>query len=59
MENTKTEKEIREKISREVDKVLNIAMENCACLGRDAYGDYIKKMVQMVKNRIKGEEVLF
>jgi hypothetical protein len=55
MENTLTEKELREKISNEVDRELTYALENCACLGRDAYGDYIKKMVQMVKNKIKGK----
>mgnify|MGYP003647085844 CR=1 FL=1 len=49
------EKELRLKISKEIEIDLKYAMENCACLGRDAYGKYIDKMVSMVLSKIKNK----
>ena len=54
------EAEIREKISNEISEILIFAMENCAFFGREAYGDYIEKMTEMIKRKIrnKGKEIL-
>ena len=30
-----------------------MSLENCACLGRDAYGDYINKLTESLMNKIK------
>jgi hypothetical protein len=46
------ERELREKIANEIKEDLKYAMENCTALGRDAYGDYIDKMIQMIQNKI-------
>lgn len=46
------EKEIRKKISIEIEGTLKDVMENCVCLGRDAYGEYIDKMVKVVQHKI-------
>jgi hypothetical protein len=47
------EKELREKIANEIKNDLKVSLENCACLGRDAYGDYIDKIVNGMLNKIK------
>ena len=47
------EKELRLKIAEEIKKDLKDAIENCICLGRDAYGEYTDKMVLMIQNKIQ------
>ena len=47
------EKALREKIANEIRSTLIMAMENCACLGRDAYGQYIDNMTEGIVNEIK------
>lgn len=46
------EKEIRATVAEEIKSTLKYAMENCTALGRDAYGDYIDSMVNMIINKI-------
>jgi len=50
------EKELREKIAKEIGFELEIILENVACLGRDAYGDYIEKCKRSILNKIKQED---
>jgi hypothetical protein len=50
------EKEIRAQIAREIQNDLKMSMENCACLGRDAYGEYIDKLVRSITLKIKKEQ---
>ena len=50
------EKELREKIAEEAREMITMALENCACLGRDAYGDYIEKMTNGIINSIKNKK---
>ena len=50
------EKELREKIAEEAREMITMALENCACLGRDAYGDYIEKMTNSIINSIKNKK---
>jgi len=38
-----------EKLEREI----TMALENCACLGRNAYGDYINKLTRMLMDQIR------
>ena len=47
------ERELREKIAEEARGMITMALENCACLGRDAYGDYIEKLANGIVNTIK------
>ena len=55
------EKELRNKIANEVSANLKAALENCACLHRDALnpgpGDmkttYVERMQTMILNQIK------
>jgi hypothetical protein len=49
---TQTEKDIRTKISSEIAADLRLVIENCICLGRDAYGDYTEKMIAVIQNKI-------
>ena len=49
----KEEKELREKIAEEARGIITMALENCASLGRDAYGAYIEKMTNGIINSIK------
>lgn len=49
------ENEIRQKIAKEIEHKLGIVLENCACLGRDAYGDYIEKCKKSILMEIKKE----
>jgi len=54
------EKELREKIADEIKSDLNFALEQCACMGRDAYGalphgPYINRMRERLLTQIKGE----
>lgn len=44
---------LRNKISEAIKPQLKMALENCACLGREAYGTYIENMVSMLQNEIK------
>lgn len=51
------EKELREKVFREIQTNLKMGFENCACLGRqalidDGFGVYTEKMVKMIENII-------
>lgn len=39
-----SESELRNTIANDIDTDLRISLENCACLGRDAYGEYIEKL---------------
>lgn len=36
-----------------IEKDIKMSMENCACLGRSAYGDYIDKLTRGVMAKIK------
>ena len=36
-----------------IETQLEMALENCACLGRDAYGDYIKKLKKGLMDQIR------
>ena len=55
------EEELRYKIAEEVKREITIALENCACLGRDALNvgpgtmttTYIERMTNMITNKIK------
>lgn len=47
------EQQLREQIAKEIEHDLKAVLENCACLGRDAYGDYIDRMVRVIQNKIK------
>tara|TARA_R110000772_G_scaffold152453_1_gene263228 strand:+ start:716 stop:880 length:165 start_codon:yes stop_codon:yes gene_type:complete len=47
------EKELREKIAEEARGLITMALENCASLGRDAYGDYIERLTNGIINSIK------
>ena len=46
------EKELRKQISKEIENDLTMVLENVACLGRDAYGNYIDMMKKMILNKI-------
>ena len=41
-----------DKIRREI----KMCLENCACLGRDAYGEYIHKLTEQIIKVIKEEK---
>jgi hypothetical protein len=55
------EQELREKIAREIEQTTKYALENCACLGRNALqvgpGEmtttYVERMTNMILNQIK------
>jgi hypothetical protein len=49
------EQELREQIAKEIVVDLEITLENCACLGRDAYGSYIEKCKQSILNKIRNQ----
>jgi len=36
-----------------IERNIEMALENCACLGRDAYGEYIAKLKKGLINSIK------
>ena len=42
----------KDKIRREI----KMCLENCACLGRDAYGEYIHKLTELLIKVIKEEK---
>lgn len=51
------EKELREKIFKEIELNLKYGFENCAILGKqalidDGFGVYTEKMVNLIKNNI-------
>jgi hypothetical protein len=48
-----SEKEVRELVADEITVSLKDVMDNCICLGRDAYGAYVDKMVLMIQNQIR------
>lgn len=55
------EKELREKIFREIQMNLKAGFENCAVLGRRAlldegFGIYTEKMVKMIERNIVNPE---
>lgn len=50
-ETTKTREQIEMKL-KEIEINLEWGLENCACMGRDAYGDYIEKMKDMLMEKI-------
>ena len=43
---------INEKDKKTLEWEINAALENVACLGRDAYGEYINKMTTYLMNKI-------
>tara|TARA_B110000259_G_scaffold150334_1_gene169742 strand:+ start:75 stop:323 length:249 start_codon:yes stop_codon:yes gene_type:complete len=49
----KIKEELREKIAEEARGLITMALENCASLGRDAYGAYIEKLTNGIINSIK------
>ena len=50
------QKELREKIAEEARGLIKMALENCAALGRDAYGDYIENLANGIVNSIKNKK---
>ena len=50
------EKELREKIAEEARGLIKMGLENCAALGRDAYGDYIENLANGIVNSIKNKK---
>jgi hypothetical protein len=49
------DQQLREKIAEEARGLITMALENCASLGRDAYGGYIEKMTNGIINSIKNK----
>jgi hypothetical protein len=43
---------INEKDKKTLEWEINAALENVACLGRDAYGEYIKNTTAYLMNKI-------
>ena len=43
----------REAKLRIIERDIIMSLENCTCLGRDAYGDYINKLTESLMNKIK------
>ena len=37
----------------DIKRDIVMSLENCTCLGRDAYGDYINKLTRSLMNKIK------
>ena len=48
----KNSKELTESILESLVSLKDV-MDNCICLGRDAYGAYVDKMVLMIQNQIR------
>ena len=38
---------------KHIETEITTSLENCACLGRDAYGDYIKKLTKSLMATIE------
>ena len=38
---------------KKIEREIKMSLENCACLGRDAYGDYIEKLKKSLMESIK------
>lgn len=38
-----------------IKRQIKMALENCACLGRDAYGDYIERLATNLTKMIETE----
>jgi len=38
---------------KEIERELKAMLENCACLGRDAYGDYIENCKKSLMKKIR------
>lgn len=36
-----------------IEQSIRMSLENCACLGRDAYGNYIDKLVNSIMKQIR------
>ena len=36
-----------------IKREIVMALENCTCLGRDAYGDYINRLAESLMSKIK------
>jgi len=36
-----------------IEKTIEMALENCACLGGDAYGEYITNLTNMIMTKIR------
>jgi hypothetical protein len=59
---TQEEKDLREKISKEISANLLAVLENCACLGSDALNPgptpitstYVKRMQHVILKNIEG-----
>jgi hypothetical protein len=43
---------INEKDKKALEREINAVLENVACLGRDAYGEYIKNTTAYLMNKI-------
>jgi len=39
-----------------MEREIKMVLENCACLGRDAYGEYIDRMTKHIINLIEKEK---
>jgi hypothetical protein len=48
---------INEKNKKSLEWEINAVLENVACLGRDAYGEYINKMTTYLMNKIHLAEI--
>jgi hypothetical protein len=41
---------------KEIENQIKWSLENCACLGRDAYGQYIDNLTAGIINKIKSKQ---
>ena len=44
---------LKRSITSEMEREIKMVLENCACLGRDAYGEYIDKMTKYIMDLIE------
>lgn len=44
---------IKERLLNEIEIEIRMSLENSACLGKDAYGDYIKKLTKGIMIKVR------
>ena len=52
-QNEDTSSDARDTKLNDIERDIVMSLENCTCLGRDAYGDYINKLTESLMNKIK------
>jgi hypothetical protein len=50
-ESIKTKEQIEQQL-KDIEINLEWGLENCACMGRDAYGSYVEKVKEMLMEKI-------